>query len=69
MALTVLNPDTFTAVTVAADGILQARSGIAQVAASASPADEDWIVLPNGGSMPVAAGTVYARGAGFVVVQ
>lgn len=69
MALTTLNPDTFTAITVASDGILQARSGNAQIAASASPANEDWIALPNGGSMPVSAGTLYGRGAGFVVVQ
>lgn len=67
MAMTTLNPDTFTAITVASDGILQAKSGNAQIAATASPAELDWIDVPNGGSMPVSTGTVYGRGAGYVV--
>lgn len=67
MAITQLNPDTFTAIAVASDGILQAKSGHAQIAGSASPAELDWIDVPNGGSMPVASGTVYGRGAGYVV--
>lgn len=67
MAMTTLNPDTFTAIAVADDGILQAKSGHAQIAATESPAELDWIDVPNGGSMPVSTGTVYGRGSGYVV--
>ncbi len=67
MAITQLNPDTFTAIEVSSDGILQAKSGHAQIAGTASPAELDWIDVPNGGSMPVSSGTIYGRGAGYVV--
>lgn len=69
MAITVLNRNTFTAIEVAADGILQAKSGNADIATSAAPAENDFISVPNGGSMPVTAGTLYGRGTGYVVVQ
>ncbi len=69
MALTQLNSEEFTEIVVAADGLLQARSGYAEIASSDAPAEQDWIHVPNGGSMPVAAGTLYGRGSGFVVVQ
>lgn len=69
MAITVLNRDTFTAIEVSDDGILQAKSGHADISSSASPAVNDFIRVPNGGSMPVKAGTLYGRGSGYVVVQ
>lgn len=69
MARTQLNKDTFTAIVVSVSGILQARSGIADIADTATPANNDFIRLPNGGSMPVSAGTIYGRGVGYVVTK
>lgn len=67
MAVTNLNASGWTAIVITADGILQARNGQAEIASSASPAANDFISVPTGGSMPVVAGTLYGRGVGFVV--
>lgn len=67
MALTQLNKDTFTAVTIAADSILQVKAGIAEIAGSASPAANDWLTIAPGDTVALSS-TVYARGTGYVVV-
>lgn len=67
MALTTLNPDTFTAVTVAAASIVQARGGNVRVASSATPADNDWLVLAPGDTVNIS-GNFYASGVGQVFV-
>lgn len=57
MTLPTLNKSTFVAVhTAGTTEVLQVFGGRVQLADSASPAANDWLVLPNGGMLEVAAG-------------
>lgn len=67
MAITQLNPDTFTLVTVSAPSVAQGKSGQVRFAKSETPADGDWIVLAAGDTIGVTS-NFYASGVGQICV-
>ena len=67
MAMTTLNPDTFTQVSVTGQSVAQAKGGLVRFGKSASPADGDWINLGVGDTIGVSE-SFYASGVGSIVV-